>query len=308
MFALSRRLAHRKNASRKQPNRRFIPQDVLGKPMLRLEDRALAAPAFWRFPLGSLQDATSWVTATAQAVQGQTNGMGDMNYAAASETNTVPTSTLNIISTSEIPDLPDPAPPTAPVGNYSISFGVTSEVDWMGSQADGNGGAARTTGFRQYQIATDGGSTTGWSVFEHVNLIYSAPTSLEISAQFLMMATNVATPGINLAAGGANTLGAFIINGTQIAAGASGSIINSGTGQVIHFTSTPASIDIMAWTPQGALNVANTNPVVGNAWNVQYTTDLGMQALPMLGVTHLKADLTVSYSAGFVRTSLNPTS
>lgn len=307
MFALSRCLVHRNNASRKQPNRRFIPLDVLGNPMLRLEDRALAAPAFWRFPLGSPQDAGNSVTATAQAVRGQAYSAGDMNNAAASETNAIPTSTLNITSISEIPDLPDPAPPAAPVGNYSISFSVTSEVAWSGNQADGNGGAARTTGFRRYQLATNGGSTAGWSVFEHVNLNYTAPTSLQLTPNWLELNALVATPGINLAATGTNTLDPFTINGTQIAAGASGSIINSNTGQIIHYTSTSVAIDIMAWTPQGALNVATTNPVVGTAWNVQYSTDVGMQAMPMLGVTHLQTDLTLDYQAGFVRTSLNPT-
>lgn len=289
-------------ASRKARNRRFVPESPAGQSTARLEGRALAAPAFYRYPYGDYREANdnTWSTGPGGINVGEFSSSADLHLVIN------PTNSYTGEVSTFITDVGDPAPPNSPVGAETISMGAAADLNWTGDMVTTNGDEAQFGGARNYQIAHNGsGSGTGWSVFETLQVNYSGPTSAElIRSMTIGVQLNFNTPGMTVTlqgGGGNNNYGftGFNIDGLAGTAGQGGSFTTAGGTQVTYATS-GASAFFTARTPLGAIPGATTNPVGGIGWGVNFNGHMGFSAKFLVpGTTTMKQNFSMSYGAAF---------
>lgn len=292
---------HSARSPRRARNRRFIPESPSSGLSAQLEGRFLTAPALWRFPYGDpreLGDNTWALASGADFLPSGALTVGEDDVTASNSSTVAGGKTIGTIN-SNIIDLGDPAPPTAPVGNHGISINTSSYLNWSGTAIATPGLGLRAGGGRAYQIADDSGPSTGWKIKETVSIYYIGINRTHINPIYIGVDLRIQTPGLQVRAAGSDTLNVLNVNGTGNLAGQSGSF-TTGNGAVVEYTATPVSAYITVTTPLGAIPAANSNPVTGIAWPVGFEVDHWLAAFPVSSATHqMDSNFSFHYDASF---------
>ena len=287
MFYRGPGVGRKHKAARRAHALRFVPSDPTGTSVTRLETRALAIPAFYRFPLGSTQD-NGQAVATAQVFGNPTVVDSQMFNANASKIVTAGTGTMTSTSTANIIDVADPAPPSSPVGGATISMNSALENRWSGTTRTGQAALSTGAGNRNYQIASSGGDLNGWFVNETATIQYSGLPNAIVPAMFQGVTTALGTPSIALTVNGLSTMTAVNVgsyNGGAAFNPTVTPVAAAWTNNGVQYTlsASGSSLILTAKTPLPTLSLATTNPVAGIGWAVGFTSSIGIQAGPGSG-------------------------
>lgn len=299
--------------SRRGQKTRFVPTSLGGSDQMRLEDRALAAPLFWRQPgayTGDDISGTDWVDA--QAV-GQFSAPPDILYlltefaaqASSDSVNTVPTGAgtatlvLSGTATSDAEDLTQTFAPANPVGTSAVSMNSTATLtgNYLGDGtvvANAFTSQGRTS--RLYALADTSGTPAATNIVEHASVQFAS------SIGAIRMVAGVGQ-GVGLTInvfGDSSGITGANINGVNVTVPSSGTI--TAGGAVITYGVSTTALDATSVTPVGTLPTVSRDSagfVSGVAWPASTFSRLviapGVYAMDANGL----ATLSTHYDAHF---------
>lgn len=300
MISLFNRATERKRRSRK-----FVSRWTSQVDGGLLEAKSLTAPLLFNQPPG----APGRLRAAFAQVVGAT-GQSNMNNASLATagyldvvTNFGSTQmTVSGNAQSSWIDSDDPAPPSAPVGNPTItantyqSIGMDCGGGFIPNLADTMNTIAN--GSRNYTLADDSSSPTGpVTLVEHYDVMYSPPAGT-IATNTIVL-TGMTSPSVNaIGVGGGNIgLNNLAINGTMVGIPSTGSVVIGGS--TVNWTATSVAVHVQMSTTFTVLpSTAGINPPVGVAWGVTFASRLQTTAVSNPGQVDLM-ELTTHYDASF---------
>ncbi len=254
----------------------------------------LTAPLIYRRPPTDPGGNGDGVTAAAsgQPTQGGIQSASNSGSATNGSTTGVAKSDIGVV------DLPNPAPPAAPVGTNSVSFAVGDQLYLTGS---GNGMvfiSAGTSFYRSYVLADSNGTgDNGAYVTENFSVNYASPINGSIGT----LDVQLNTPGLNVHADeGDITIGVgntTLVSYTGVSNSGGTHTITYGTETIKYSASisdTGVAINVTETKPVGPLPGAGTNSngtAKGIPWVVSYEDGISIG-----GELTDQSKLTNSYS------------
>jgi len=264
---------------------RFVPASVSGFDEVRLESRALTAPAFWRQPgswAGDVFFSTDWTMANAGGSFSQPTDITRSETEFSSEASSVSsnvsptgftTLTITGLSTSDAEDVSQTFAPLAPVGVVGISVNTANTISVISTGAGEpvfNGFSTSSSVQRNYVLADDSSTPSATSIVQHASVAYvfgaTSVTSMGGGA-----GGGSGTVRLNINASGGNAgITQAVINNNSVAVPSSGTFVDA-DGNSITYSASASGVEAFSTTALGALGTVGRDGignVVGVPWNV----------------------------------------
>jgi len=300
-----------------QRDRAFVPLSLYAANAVRLEARALTAPALYRFPVGNANrdqpigvlpsDGLLATVGGAFLPETTESGNSSANNAGQSVASADGTDFQMVASTTvTFTDYDNPNPNSTPVGNYTISANTTAQIQLATTGSTYgifNNIHAHSEGKHTYALADDSGTSGNPVTLVESYTVYYSPAGSTPSINTMATSLNTNSAVVNVS-GNNQGVSNLKVDGNDVwyptAGYPSSGTVTTSSGSTLTYTVSTSSVNVAVATyfPGGLPYVGSNNPPAGVVWPVYVSAGESVTGSSSPGLTD-QATLTTHYDAHF---------